>query len=415
MKVIHFSCEDIGGAGIAAVRYHTLMKGKGVDSILYVKHKTSDDSSIIQLKTYKQKYKQKKIKVRIKNFILNLIKLFAGKSNPVYCFYNFQESNENGLIPDLINQIDIENIDCIFVHWLGGFINTYDLIHLKDVTNARIIFSMMDLEPITGGCHYPWLCTKFESNCIDCPALFNFDKLLAHNQLMSKAANIAYLKADIFSSSFSDLEFAKKSIINFSNYWQIYYPIDEDIFTPKTCDKDNDIITLFANVNSVEDPRKGFNYLLSILLNLDKKLNCKIRFLCLSKQKFSAYNFINIQFEEFDFCKNVNDLVKLYQKTDIFLCASIEDSAPMMLQEALLCGIPSISFDVGVGKQFIEDGKDGFVVPRYDIKEFGSKLYTLIEEKPSSLRSPVQIHNHMVSICGKEVVWNSMKVLLSSK
>ena len=61
-------------------------------------------------------------------------------------------------------KIDYKNTDFIFIHWLGGFINSYDIKRLYDATGAKIIFSMMDLESITGGCHYPWTCTKYETN-----------------------------------------------------------------------------------------------------------------------------------------------------------------------------------------------------------------------------------------------------------
>ena len=421
MKVIHFSAMDNGGAGIAAVRYHKLMQEMGIDSTLYVKNKTNlDDESIIQLITANEK-KRKTIKSFIKRKLSNLLKKIspdiadAGKAKSMYCYYNFHECDENGLIPNLLSQINYKNVDFIFIHWLSGFINSYDIKRLYDATGAKIIFSMMDLEPITGGCHYPWTCNKYEKNCLDCPALSNATNLLSHNQLMTKAANYSYLNADIFSSALYDLEYAKKSIVKFQNLHQLYYPIDETIFCPNNekSTPENDEITLFANVNSVEDPRKGFNYLLVVLLNLDKRLTKKVRFLCLSNKKYKGYNFKNIRFEEFEFCKNVNDLVTLYRQTDIFLCASIEDSSPMMLQEALLCGVPAITFDVGVGKQFIENGKQGYVVPRYDIKAFEEKLYLMIEKKPKTVQSAKEIHQHMVNLCGKAKVKESLMKILS--
>ena len=412
---------DNGGAGIAAVRYHKLMQEMGINSTLYVKNKTNlDDDSIIQLSTTNCN-KGKTVKSVIKNKLSYLLKkvvpeiadIYAAKS--MYCYYNFHECDEAGMIPDLLSKIDYKNVDFIFIHWLSGFINSYDIKHLYDATGAKIIFSMMDLEPITGGCHYPWTCNKYEKNCLDCPALPNATNLLSHNQLMTKATNYSYLNADIFSSALYDLEFAKKSIIKFQNYHQLYYPIDEEIFCPSNDKpaKNKNEITLFANVNSVEDPRKGFNYLLVALLNLDKRLTKKIRFLCLSNKKYQGYNFKNIRFEEFEFCKNVNDLISLYRQTDIFLCASIEDSAPMMLQEALLCGVPAITFDVGVGKQFIENGKQGYVVPRYDIKEFEEKLFLMIEDRPKTIKSADKIHQHMVSLCGKAKVKESLMKTLS--
>lgn len=414
MKVIHFSYMDDCGAGIAAVRYHKLMQEMGITSTLYVCRKTNKDDTIVKLKVKKSKKYVGNFKHKIRDFIRNQIELFTGKAKEMYCFYDFDETNAQGCIPDLLTQIDYKNVDFVFIHWLGGFINSYDMIRLYDVTHAKFIFSMMDLEPVTGGCHYPWLCNNYATNCMDCPALGNGRNLLAHNQLTTKMANYAYLNADIFSSALYDLELAKKSIIKFNNYYQLYYPIDENIFVPSKNKRNAETITLFANVNAIGDPRKGFNYLLAVLLDIDKRITHKVRFLCLSNKLYKGYKFQNIFFEEFSFCKNVNDLVSLYQKTDIFLCASIEDSAPMMLQEALLCGIPAITFDTGVGKQFIEDGKQGYVVPRYDIKTFGEKLFLMIENRPNTIQNRDEIHNHMVDICGKKVISRELFKILNN-
>lgn len=415
MRVIHFSSMTNGGAGIAAVRYHRLMQEMGIDSTLYVKTNTiEDDNSIIKLECENKSQKKEIIKSKFIKIIKRIITgmTYVDETKYMYCYYNYSECNERGMIPNLISKIDCNKIDYIFIHWLSGFINSYDIKRLYDTTGAKVIFSMMDLEAITGGCHFPWDCRGYETNCLNCPALSNSMNIISHNQLMTKAANYSYINAGIFSSSLYDLSCAKKSIIRFKNFYQLYYPVDENIFIPAISKTQSDETTLFSNVVSPDEPRKGYGYLLAILLNLDKRLTKKIRFLCLSSKKYSEYKLKNIRFEEFSFCKNVNDLVSLYQQTDVFLCTSIEDSAPMMLQEALLCGIPAVSFDTGIGKQLIEEGKQGYVVPRYDINAFEDKLLQMIEDRPITIQSAEEIHNHMVKICGKETVKQQLKEIL---
>ena len=396
-KVIHFSAMDNGGAGIAAVRYHKLMQEMGFDSTLYVKNKTNlNDDSIVQISVTKEEPE-------------NLLRVRETKLR--YCYYDFRGCEEDGLVPDILSQIDTEDVSVVFIHWLGDFINSYDIKNIYEATKARFIFSMMDMEPITGGCHYAWECKEFKTHCLDCSALPIKRSLLSHNQLMTKTVNYTYINADIFSSSYYDLDSARSSMVHFNRYYQLYYPIDEHIFSAELINHTD--ITLFSNVNNVKDPRKGFNYLLAVLINLDKRLTKRVRFLTLPNEIFKQYRFNNIYFEEFQFKDDVNALANLYQQTDIFLCASIEDAAPMMLQEALLCGVPAITFDVGVGKQFIEEGRQRYVVPRYDVKNFEQKLYEMIEKRPSSIQSALEIHNHMVSICGKDIVKQKLYDILT--
>ena len=61
----------------------------------------------------------------------------------------------------------------------------------------------------------------------------------------------------------------------------------------------------------------------------------------------------------------------------------------------------------------IEEGRQGYVVPRYDVKNFEQKLYEMIEKRPSSIQSALEIHNHMVSICGKDIVKQKLYDILT--
>ena len=136
---------------------------------------------------------------------------------------------------------------------------------------------------------------------------------------------------------------------------------------------------------------------------------------CLEPSLFDGYIFDKIEFEKFGFCRNVNDLAKVYNKADVFMCTSVEDSAPMMLEEAMLCGVPTVSFDVGTAKQFIVNGKNGYVVERFNTLNFAEKVYTLLYKTPKLLAKPQTIHDGMVKILGKKVIVKQFEAVLSDK
>jgi hypothetical protein len=46
MKIIELAYSDVGGAGIAALRYHELLKSMGYNARLYVAQKYTDNSDI---------------------------------------------------------------------------------------------------------------------------------------------------------------------------------------------------------------------------------------------------------------------------------------------------------------------------------------------------------------------------------
>jgi glycosyltransferase involved in cell wall biosynthesis len=140
-------------------------------------------------------------------------------------------------------------------------------------------------------------------------------------------------------------------------------------------------------------------------------------FLCLDKSVFSDYKLVNIEFEEFKFCTNPNDLAAIYRKADIFLCTSVQDAAPMMLAEALMCGLPTISFDTATAKQFIEDNIDGYVIDQYDTVGFAKKVIDLIDQIGSgkfTFQNKRRLHEKMINLYGIDAVKKQMGVILNT-
>ena len=54
------------------------------------------------------------------------------------------------------------------------------------------------------------------------------------------------------------------------------------------------------------------------------------------------------------------------QNSDIFIYYSFHDNSPIAILEAMACGLPVVTNDVGAVTEMIEDKKDGFIVNDYD-------------------------------------------------
>ena len=52
---------------------------------------------------------------------------------------------------------------------------------------------------------------------------------------------------------------------------------------------------------------------------------------------------------------NIEQLIYEYSKADVFVCSSIEDNGPMMINESLMSGTPVVCFDTGVGPDLINE------------------------------------------------------------
>ena len=71
-----------------------------------------------------------------------------------------------------------------------------------------------------------------------------------------------------------------------------------------------------------------------------------------------------------------------YLDSSIYVMSSRHEGMPMVLLEAMACGLPVISFDCPCGpKDIIRDNEDGFLVKFGDISYFAEKIEELIIEK----------------------------------
>ncbi|QIY84828.1 glycosyltransferase family 4 protein [Chryseobacterium sp. NEB161] len=78
-------------------------------------------------------------------------------------------------------------------------------------------------------------------------------------------------------------------------------------------------------------------------------------------------------------CDPDKNIMERYLESSIFLMTSRYEGQPMVLLEAMACGLPSVCFDFDHGpREIIGNGKDGFVVPYKDDKEFTDCLKSLL-------------------------------------
>lgn len=78
----------------------------------------------------------------------------------------------------------------------------------------------------------------------------------------------------------------------------------------------------------------------------------------------------------------VVDIPKFLNGLDIFVLSSNSEQHPNALNEAMACGVPSISTRVGCVDDLLDNGRCGRIIEPGDEKELASALKQLIEDEP---------------------------------
>lgn len=139
----------------------------------------------------------------------------------------------------------------------------------------------------------------------------------------------------------------------------------------------------------VIEPRRNSLFLLDILKELKKKgLNFKL--IMIGRYKNEAYKKVfNARVHELGLSDNIyyiprveqKFLSKVYANTDIFLLPTIYDIYGMVLLESMYFGMPTITSVNGGSNMMIEDGINGFIIPKFEAKVWAEKVIELSKDK----------------------------------
>lgn len=113
------------------------------------------------------------------------------------------------------------------------------------------------------------------------------------------------------------------------------------------------------------------------------------------------------------FLRPVSNIVSKYQSSSIYVMTSRFEAFPMVLLEAMMCGLPVVAYDCPTGpRAIVANNEDGFLIENGNEKEFVSKLLELIENQDLRIKIGAKAHQSVVKYDLKMVMnqWNTFFV-----
>ena len=381
MRVLIINTSDrMGGAAIAAYRLMDALKNNGIKAKMLVRDKRSDQISVVELK---------KSWWKVWQFIWERIIIWKENHFKKHNLFAVDIANTG---TDVTTLPEFQQADIIHLHWINQGMLSLNDIHKIILTGKPIVWTMHDMWPFTGICHYAGDCDKYTSQCNHCPTLYKGSmKDLAFQTYMKKEkiykeANITFVACSQWLESM-----AKKGALTLGKtITNIPNAINTNLFKPRKKNNAREKchlpldkkLLLFGSVK-ISDKRKGIDYLVEACKILSTKypeLSKDLGVVVMGKEAEQYSTLFPFPIYSMNYVSSEKDLVDIYNAVDLYVTPSLQDNLPNTIMEAMACGTPCVGFHIGGIPEMIDHLHNGYVAEYKSAEDFANGIHWALTE-----------------------------------
>jgi glycosyltransferase involved in cell wall biosynthesis len=372
MKIVALNETDIrGGAARASYRLHQGLQSLGVDSRILVREKLTQDPTVIALRSPWTKLGPRMNRLAYLPYSRRRTDLFCSQWFP------------DRIAPALRRQAP----DLIQLHWItNGFMRIETLARLA----RPLVWTLHDLWPFTGGCHYPvsvghGFCDRYNQGCGLCPALGSTRQSdLSARTWQRKAQAWQQLNLHLVAPSQWLTQVAQSHpLLGRYPIHTIPHGLNLDRFAPRPQARQqlnlpaDTFLIGFGALGEVEDDRKGFDLLraaLAVLAQGEHQRSIALVVLGTDKAPadlpYPVYPLGIIQRDE--------DLAMAYSALNVMVVPSRQETFGQMVSEALACGTPVVAFKAHAMPDLILHQQNGYLAQAFDVQDLAQGLHWIM-------------------------------------
>jgi glycosyltransferase involved in cell wall biosynthesis len=309
---------------------------------------------------------------------------------------------------DVLGQMPPSEI--VNLHWVAGFFD-YREFFRRLPARLPVVWTLHDMNPFTGGCHFDGGCGKFAERCGACPQLGSNDpKDLSAQVWRRKQEAFAALNMEgvhlVTPSRWLQGEVGKSTLMSKFRCTAIPNALDTELFQPREqgaarkllgIPADSAVILFLADWAG--EKRKGFDLLVEAL----KPFRNDPRIFLLAAGRELPVHDLGLQLVTTGYLTGEKQLSWVYSAADVFVLPSLQDNLPNTALEALSCGVPVVGFDVGGIPEIVRAGETGLLVPAKDVAGLRTAITSVVENKEMRVRMAEAGRRFAVANYGLEI------------
>lgn len=384
MNILHINTVSrVGGAARAMYRLHEELKRQGhISQILAGTSATAAPDIFVIGEIIKSRYS---LLGRVIDSLGRLADMQLGIP------YTRYRSTKHILETDPFQRAQI-----VHLHNLHGDYFNY---HLLPSMSARkgIVWTLHDMWALTGHCAYPYDCERWKRKCRNCPLLKGSKRHLVEPPATRKdrTGQIFRVKRRLYQQT--ELHIATPSrwlyglvqesvLAGAASIQCIPNGIDLNVFRPldrsmarQALEIPLDAKTILCVTQRNPEGRKGFRHLLGALESIEDRES--VILLTVGSQKTVGLSLDGFRKRDLGQLSDERLMCLAYNAADIFVFPTLADNLPLMLIEALACGTPSVSFDVGGVSEAVRHNDSGYLARYGDTADLARGITALLGDE----------------------------------
>ena len=375
MKVLFVNTSELtGGAAVAAHRLMTALNNNGVEAKMLVGKKQTNNGSVVSVNRclhtlhflwerwcifFHQCFSRK-----------NLFKIdIANAGADITCLREFREA------------------DVIHLHWINqGMLSLHSLRKILE-SGKPVVWTMHDMWELTSICHHAYECNRYESECGHCPYLRRAgSKDLAHRVFLRKkrlyacASRLHFVAVSNWLAGCARRSalIGRLPITTIPNSISLeqFVPVDRSRAREQLGIGEQYVISLGAA--RIDDPIKGFEYLVSALKKLVEEGRFSVsdvRLLLFGGiRRPELLQEIPVPYTLMGYISSDEKLSQIYSASNVTVSSSFYETFGQTLIEAQACGSIPVSFAGSGQEDIIEHLQTGYLAERLSVDDLANGI-----------------------------------------